>query len=273
VQVAVGQNQPFGAVELIHQAKVVGGDDDRGAGLVQFHEQTQQAARQCRIDVAGRLVGEQQIGLDNERTGDGGALLLTTGHDGWEGMDVIAEADPLQQFHHLGAVGGLLAALHKQRQRDVLICRQMIEQAEFLEHHADAPAHGADLILGQGRGFAAEQGDEAAGRGQRHHHQAQQRGLSRTGGAGQELERLRLYGEGNVLQRFRPHAVAQPDILESDQNALLLCYPPRYRQAAWTEVESSRDLPSSYGNGGAVSPMTGICFPSKTPLKPLWQRF
>ena len=46
---------------LIHQRDVVGRDDDGGAGLVEFDEQPQQPPRQCRIDVAGRLVGQQQL--------------------------------------------------------------------------------------------------------------------------------------------------------------------------------------------------------------------
>ena len=45
-----------------------------------------------------------------------------------------------QQFDHLGAIAGLVAAHHPQRQRDVLVGGEMIEQAEILEHDADPPA-------------------------------------------------------------------------------------------------------------------------------------
>src|SRR5882757_1519664 len=47
-------------VVLVHQRDVVGRDDHRGAGLVQFDEQPQQAPPQGRIDIAGRLVRQQQ---------------------------------------------------------------------------------------------------------------------------------------------------------------------------------------------------------------------
>src|SRR3981189_357698 len=47
---------------LIHQRDVVGRDDDGGAGLVQFDEQPQQPPPQRRIDVAGRLIRQQQMG-------------------------------------------------------------------------------------------------------------------------------------------------------------------------------------------------------------------
>src|ERR1700761_1513053 len=45
---------------LVHHRNVVGRDNDGGAGLVQLDEQPQQAPPERRIDVAGRLVGQQQ---------------------------------------------------------------------------------------------------------------------------------------------------------------------------------------------------------------------
>ena len=49
-------------VEPVHQGVIVGGDDHRGAEPVQLDEETQQAVGDDRIDIAGRLVGEQQFG-------------------------------------------------------------------------------------------------------------------------------------------------------------------------------------------------------------------
>src|SRR5215813_6957030 len=48
---------------LPHQLMIMGGDDDRGAEPVELDEQPQQPARHLRIDVAGRLVGQQQFRL------------------------------------------------------------------------------------------------------------------------------------------------------------------------------------------------------------------
>src|SRR4051794_2927722 len=58
VQPSVVEHQAAG-IELIHQRDVVGGDDDRGAGLVELDEQAQQPLGERRVDVAGGLVGEQ----------------------------------------------------------------------------------------------------------------------------------------------------------------------------------------------------------------------
>src|SRR5580698_7259052 len=55
MQPALMQHEPPRVV-LVHQRDVVGGDEDGGAGLVQFDEQPQQPPPQRRIDVAGRLV-------------------------------------------------------------------------------------------------------------------------------------------------------------------------------------------------------------------------
>src|SRR5436190_17576348 len=75
MQPAVMQDQAAGIV-LIHQRDVVGGDDDRGTGFVELDEQPKQTLRQARIDIAGRLVGEQELRLRDHRARDRSALLL-----------------------------------------------------------------------------------------------------------------------------------------------------------------------------------------------------
>src|SRR5262249_10226409 len=67
--------EPAGIV-LVHQPDIVGRDHDRGPRLVQLDEQAQQALRQIWIDVAGGLVGEQELRPRDHRARDGGALLL-----------------------------------------------------------------------------------------------------------------------------------------------------------------------------------------------------
>ncbi len=56
--------------------RVVGDDDDRRAGAVDLAKYLEDAlGRRC-VEVAGRLVGEQQIGLGGERASNRRALLL-----------------------------------------------------------------------------------------------------------------------------------------------------------------------------------------------------
>src|SRR5690606_3556188 len=63
-------------IDLVHQGQVVRGDHHGGAEPVELEEKPQQAARQRRIDIAGRLVGKQYLWLLDEGASDGGALLL-----------------------------------------------------------------------------------------------------------------------------------------------------------------------------------------------------
>src|ERR671910_151215 len=57
-------------IDLFHQAEIVGGDHHGGAEPVEFDEQPQKPARQRRIDITGRLIGEQYFGLLDQRPGD-----------------------------------------------------------------------------------------------------------------------------------------------------------------------------------------------------------
>src|ERR1700730_18880276 len=48
-------------IELVHQGDIVGGDDHRRARFVELEYQPQQALTEIGIDVAGGLIGEQQL--------------------------------------------------------------------------------------------------------------------------------------------------------------------------------------------------------------------
>ena len=95
----------------------------------------------------------------------------------------------------------------------------MVEQAEILEHDADAAADVRQVAAGERGGVAAEHADQPARRLQRQKQQAQQRGLAGAGGASQKLERVWLYPEGEILQDFRSRTVSQTDILEADHSS------------------------------------------------------
>ena len=90
-------------------------------------------------------------GLLDEGAGDRGALLLAARQDRRQHVHALAEADPFQQLDHVGAIARLLAAAHTQRQRDVLVGRQVVEQAEILEDDADAPAQQRQLLARDAR--------------------------------------------------------------------------------------------------------------------------
>ena len=77
-------------------------------------------------------------GRADHGAGDRRALLLAAGQDLGVGVDAVAKPDPAQQIGHVLAIVGLLLAHHAQGQRHVLPGGEMVEQAEILEHDADA---------------------------------------------------------------------------------------------------------------------------------------
>ena len=99
-------------------------DEDLGAG--------------ARVEVAGRLVGEDDLRPAGQRTGDGDTLLLATGQLRRSVLDAVAETDGVDDEVEPLLVG--LAAGERQRQRDVLERGQRRHEVERLEDEADAVA-------------------------------------------------------------------------------------------------------------------------------------
>src|ERR1700761_7428666 len=103
VQPSLMKHQPARFV-LVHQGNIVGGDDDGRARLVQFDEQPQQPPSQWRIDVAGRLVREQQMRTRNNGAGNRRALLFAPGQDRRQRIHPLAKPDPFQEIDHFPAI-------------------------------------------------------------------------------------------------------------------------------------------------------------------------
>src|SRR5262249_43689978 len=109
MNVAVMEHKATGVV-LVHEGDVVGGDDDRGAGLVQLDEQPQKALRQLWIHIAGRLVRQQELRPRDHGPSDGGPLLLAAREHRRQRPHVFPEPDPAQQLGHLVIVTFFVAA-------------------------------------------------------------------------------------------------------------------------------------------------------------------
>jgi hypothetical protein len=110
------------------------------ARLVNAADQIEDHPAVFRIEIASRLVGEDQRGAMDDGAGDGDALHLAAGKLVREMCAAIAESDLLQ---HLSHARFDLAARHvRQRQRkgDVLEDVQRGDEIEELEDVADGPA-------------------------------------------------------------------------------------------------------------------------------------
>src|ERR1700752_2932990 len=114
-------------VVLLHQGDVVGGDDDRGAGLVQLDEKPQQARPQRWIDAAGRLIRQQQLRPRDDRARNRSALFFAARQDRRQRVHALAEPDPSQKVDHLAAVARFLAAHDTEWEGHVLIGRHVVK--------------------------------------------------------------------------------------------------------------------------------------------------
>ena len=67
-------------IRLIGYAALVGYDDDGHARFVQVLQNLHNLYGSFAVEGAGRFVGKDNLGLGNQRTGNGDTLLLSAGH-------------------------------------------------------------------------------------------------------------------------------------------------------------------------------------------------
>ena len=132
---------------------------------VQIANQRENLLAGVRVEIAGRLVGEQDRRIDRQRARDRDALALAAGQLLRQVLQAVAELHQSQQLAR--ALVDLLArpAAQVQRQADVLEARQRRQQVEELKDEADLVAPDArQLVVGQAGERLAVDADLAGGR-------------------------------------------------------------------------------------------------------------
>ena len=114
--------------------RIVRHDDDCSALLVQLTEQVEHDLLIPLIEIAGRLVGENQLRVVDERAGDAHALLLTAGQLAGQVMRTLLQPHSFQRFHRLLLIDYRMVVL---RHHHVLHRRQMRHEVKLLEHESD----------------------------------------------------------------------------------------------------------------------------------------
>ena len=77
----------------------MGDQHDGSSGVAGEVEQAVHHLRaRMRIEIAGRFVGQQNIGIIHQGPGDRRALLFAAGEFGWTVVQAVAQAHAVQQF-------------------------------------------------------------------------------------------------------------------------------------------------------------------------------
>ena len=177
--------------------------EDGLAVVVDLVEQAQQLVRRAGVERARGLVGQHQLRVRDERARHGGALLLSAGDlvgvFGEDVRDAQLLRDGLQARAHLGV--GFLR--QHEREEDVVLDGEGVEEVEVLEHEAQVvAAERADLALGDGREAAAVQQHLARGRAVERREDVEKRGLAGAGLAHDGDVFALLDGERDVRERL-----------------------------------------------------------------------
>src|SRR5690606_22959825 len=139
---AAGAASELGVVRDEHERRLV--------LLVQADQQIDDARTRLAIQVAGRLVGEQDPRVVRERARDRDALLLAAGQLLWVVVDALAESDALQQRTRTLCQIAIDGARELERDEHVLECSERRDQLERLEHEPRvARAKPCALIVGK----------------------------------------------------------------------------------------------------------------------------
>ena len=148
-------------------------DERRAVGARQLEQEVHDLLAGGAVEIAGRLVGQQELGPTHEGAGDGDALLLAARELRGVVADAMARARraaaPTGELEGIGATGEL------QRQRHVLVRRHGRNEMEALEDDADVVAPQPRPGVVERPEILAGDLDPARGgalQAARHHHQA-----------------------------------------------------------------------------------------------------
>src|SRR6266540_2911233 len=159
----------------------------------------------ARVEVAGRLVGQQHRRLGRQRPGDRHPLLLAAGELRGPVQQALGEAHGLQGLGGAPAPLGPAEPAVDQREADVAERRGPRQELEVLEDEADhLVAEPGQLVVGQPGDVAPLERQAAAGRPVQAAEQAEQGGLPRA---------ARSHDRQRVPARDRHvHAVERADL-------------------------------------------------------------
>src|SRR5262245_37922864 len=198
------------------QLAVVGGDEHGRAPRVDLAEQVHDLERQIGIEVAGRLVGEDDDGIVHERARDRDALLLAARELERKRVHPVLQPHPLE---HLERAALLLRRRHPQdarHERDVLQHGLVRQQLEVLEHEAERPAVGLHLPRREPGEIPASDDEPPLVGNLLPEQEPEERRLAGAAGPREEDELALVDAQRQLPERVHPAAVHLRDLLRFD---------------------------------------------------------
>jgi len=222
----------------------VGHDDHRHAVLGELDHDIEDLVDHLGVQRAGRLVEEHDLRMHREGARDGHALLLAAGELSRELGCLLGDADALEQRHRLLLGLRLGLAEHLDRpERHILEDRQVREEVERLEDHADlGPQLGKALAL-RGQGLAVD-ADLAAGDRLEPVDGAAQRRLARAGRPDDDDDLALVDLQVDVFECVE-FAVMLLDILDHHEGVSALCHGSQTRSEAVGPAVTARAFTDS----------------------------
>src|SRR5436190_2381433 len=204
------------APDAANELAVVRGDQHGRAPRVDLAEQVHDLEREVRIEVAGRLVGEDDHRIVDERARDRDPLLLAAGELHRIRVHPVLQPDPLQHLEGPALLLRRRHAEHARHERHVVEHGLVRQQLEVLEDEAEGPAIGLHLPHRQ-LGQVALPDDEPAFRWNLlAQQQPQQRRLAGAARPGQEDELSLVDAQGQLADGIDAAAVHLGNLLRFD---------------------------------------------------------
>ncbi len=215
------------------------------AAPVELGEKPQDLQGHLPVDIACRLVGEHDLGREDDGSCQRRPLPFATRKLGGARILSMGKPDPGDELVHMRGPFVEILAGDVERQGNVLANGQVIEEAAILMDDADSPPHAGDGIAVERGEVATMHMHRAARRPQLAAREAQKRRLARARRPGQEVEGTGRKLEVQIFENVAT-AIGMGDVVETYHREPPLpryCLKPR-------EVAIGPLLPARAGGGG-----------------------
>ncbi len=200
---------------------------------VDFAEQVHNLKRERRVDIAGRLVRDDELRVIDQSAREADALLFAAGKLGRLALRLVLQIDQAQEIRHAAADLLVRRADDMHRERHVLVDGHIVDQAEILKHNAHHAPQIRDLPPFEIRHHGVADDNGSLTRPFLAHNQLQKGAFARSGGADNKHEFAFVYVQIDMIERMRPVGVHFAHILKCNHGCNLISRSSNvFRQAA-----------------------------------------